>query len=482
MAAVSIDQATRRYGDTAAMDDVCLEIGAGELVTLLGPSGCGKSTTLRAVAGLVDIDSGSIRIGGTDVTRMPIHKRNLGMVFQNLALFPHMSVAENIGFGLRMRGLPKAAQAPAIERALGLVRLPGYGARYPHQLSGGQQQRIAIARALVIDPAVLLLDEPFAALDRKLREEMQVELRELTRRVGITALFVTHDQEEALTLSDRIAVMHAGRVEQVGPPAEIYERPETRFVADFMGVRNILEATVGRSAPASCRWPREALIWWPRCRRSCGCGRGERRCGAPARGAWLLPATAGEGVPAEVTAAVYQGAFVTCTLRLEGTGIILTARRGAPERAEHGEVAAGDTVRLAWRPVDVILLRSLPAANAACRPHPEGEAHEHRCRHRQGHRPGLCGDQADRRAPGGDHHRAEPAPRGDRGSARPARFRRRPVRFPRGHAGDDGGGGEMTDWSRASLTDTAAAIRTGQVKSVTWPRPASTATPASAAP
>lgn len=361
MAAVSIDQATRRYGDTAAMDDVCLEIGAGEFVTLLGPSGCGKSTTLRAVAGLVDIDSGSIRIGGTDVTRMPIHKRNLGMVFQNLALFPHMSVAENIGFGLRMRGLSKAAQAPAIERALGLVRLPGYGARYPHQLSGGQQQRIAIARALVIDPAVLLLDEPFAALDRKLREEMQVELRELTRRVGITALFVTHDQEEALTLSDRIAVMHAGRVEQVGPPAEIYERPETRFVADFMGARNILEATVGEIRAGELSLAAGSLDLVAALPAELRLRPGESVAVALRPEALrLLPATAGEGVPAEVTAAVYQGAFVTCTLRLEGSGIILTARRSAAERAEHGEIAVGDPVRLAWRPADVILLRSLP--------------------------------------------------------------------------------------------------------------------------
>src|SRR5258708_3981663 len=241
---LSIDQATKQYGATKALDEVCLDIDVGEFVTLLGPSGCGKSTTLRAIAGLLDLDRGTIAIDGRDFTKVPIHRRDIGVVFQNNALFPHRTGAQTVAFGLRMRNVARAEQASRTVEALALVHLPDFGARYPHQLSGGQQQRVAIARALVINPRVLLLDEPFAALDRKLREEMQMELRDLTRRVGITSVFVTHDQEEALTLSDRIVVMNAGRVEQIGVPDAIYSRPEPPFVASSMGARNILETTV----------------------------------------------------------------------------------------------------------------------------------------------------------------------------------------------------------------------------------------------
>ena len=226
------------------MDSIDLEIPSGCFLTLLGPSGCGKTTTLRSIAGLVDPDRGRILIDQQDVTRVPIHERKLGMVFQSHALFPHMTVLDNVGFGLRMRGIAARERANRASAALEMVGLSQMTRRYPHQLSGGQQQRVAIARALVIDPSVLLLDEPFGALDRKLRETMQHELRSLTRRLGITAIFVTHDQEEALVLSDQIAVMNAGRIEQVAAPSVIFERPATRFVADFMGVQNFFRARV----------------------------------------------------------------------------------------------------------------------------------------------------------------------------------------------------------------------------------------------
>ena len=244
MAEVAIENATKTYGDTRAVDDVTLTVASGEFVTLLGPSGCGKTTTLRIVSGLVQADRGRVRIAARDVTDVPTHKRKIGMVFQSHALFPHMNVADNVAFGLKMRGILRSDRRDKVGEALSLVRLSGYEARYSHQLSGGQQQRVALARALVINPDVLLLDEPFGALDRKLRETMQTELRDLTRRIGITALFVTHDQEEALILSDRVAVMNAGRIEQLGPPADVFERPDTKFVADFMGVANILPAAV----------------------------------------------------------------------------------------------------------------------------------------------------------------------------------------------------------------------------------------------
>ena len=219
------------------------------MLSLLGPSGCGKTTVMRMIAGLIQPSAGSIAIKGRPVNQIPVHKRNVGMLFQNYALFPHLDVAHNIAFGLEMRGLSKSAAVAKADNALAMVRLEGFGARFPHQLSGGQQQRVALARALVIEPAVLLLDEPFGALDKKLRENMQIEMRQLQQRLGITTLMVTHDQDEALTLSDRIAVMRAGKIEQFGTPTEIYERPVSRFVASFIGTSNFFRGRVsGRHA------------------------------------------------------------------------------------------------------------------------------------------------------------------------------------------------------------------------------------------
>jgi len=228
-------------GKVVAVDDVTLDIAAGEFFSLLGPSGCGKTTSLRMIAGFEMPDSGRVHVGGQDITDVPVHRRDMGMVFQSYALFPHRTVAQNVAFGLRMRALPRPEIERRVAAALAQVALTGLEDRRPGQLSGGQQQRVALARALVIEPRVLLCDEPLGALDRKLRQQMQFELKELQRRLGVTLVFVTHDQEEALAMSDRIAVMNHGRVEQVGAPTEIYERPRTRFVADFIGEINILE-------------------------------------------------------------------------------------------------------------------------------------------------------------------------------------------------------------------------------------------------
>jgi spermidine/putrescine ABC transporter ATP-binding subunit len=241
---IEVTNVAKRYGQTVAVSDVSFGVEQGDVLSLLGPSGCGKTTVMRMIAGLTAPTSGSIAIKGQPVIEVPVHRRNVGMLFQNYALFPHLDVTHNIAFGLEMRRLAKAEVLKKAEAALAMVRLEGLGGRYPRQLSGGQQQRVALARALVIEPAVLLLDEPFGALDKKLRESMQIEMRQLQRRLGITTLMVTHDQDEALTLSDRIAVMRAGRIEQLGTPTEVYERPVSRFVAGFIGTSNFFAGRV----------------------------------------------------------------------------------------------------------------------------------------------------------------------------------------------------------------------------------------------
>ena len=242
--AVELRDVTKRFGEVVAVDRVSLRIRDGEFFSLLGPSGCGKTTTLRMIAGFEQPTEGEIFIAGQPVAGVPPFERNTNMVFQNYALFPHMTVAQNVAFGLEMKRVPRAEIARRVTEALEMVRLPGMEDRRPNQLSGGQQQRVALARALINRPAVLLLDEPLGALDLKLRKAMQLELKELQHRVGITFIYVTHDQEEALTMSDRIAVMDQGRALQVGTPTEIYERPNCRFVADFIGETNFLEGEV----------------------------------------------------------------------------------------------------------------------------------------------------------------------------------------------------------------------------------------------
>jgi putative spermidine/putrescine transport system ATP-binding protein len=237
---LQVDGVAKRYGAVVALGGVSLSVAAGEFLTILGPSGSGKTTLLKVVAGFEFPDAGRVTVGGADITDVSPAKRNIGMVFQNYALFPHMSVARNIAFPLQMRGVPKSEIDRRVIQAMALVELQGYGERLPSQLSGGQQQRVALARAVVFDPTLLLLDEPFGALDRKLRESMQLEVRRLQRRLGLTTVFITHDQEEALVLSDRIAVMDGGAIRQIGAPDEIYDRPADDFVAQFIGESNLL--------------------------------------------------------------------------------------------------------------------------------------------------------------------------------------------------------------------------------------------------
>ncbi|WP_131196901.1 ABC transporter ATP-binding protein [Lichenihabitans psoromatis] len=242
--ALDVYRLRKSYGHNTIVDDVSFVVPKGALLTLLGPSGCGKSTLLRIIAGFVDAGAGLVRINGRDVTRLPPDRRPTAMVFQSYALFPHMTVFQNIGFGLRLRRQERGAMRTKIGHALDLVRMSSFADRYPSELSGGQQQRVALARCLVIEPEVLLLDEPFGALDRHLREEMQLELRKLQRLLNITMLVVTHDQQEALVLSDYVAVMNQGRIEQLAAPAAVYDKPATRFVAAFMGIPNILSGVV----------------------------------------------------------------------------------------------------------------------------------------------------------------------------------------------------------------------------------------------
>jgi len=240
MASLSVEKLTKRFGASLAVDDLELAVREGELVALLGPSGCGKTTTLRMVAGFLPPTSGRVLFDDEDVTRLPAHKRSTGMVFQSYALFPHMTAAQNVGFGLEMRGLRAAERSTRIEEALKLVRLSHLADRLPRELSGGQQQRVALARALVINPKLFLLDEPLSNLDAKLRAEVRLEIRALQQRLGLTTLLVTHDREEALTMADRLVVMDAGRVRQIGSPRELYDEPQDAFVADFVGRCNIL--------------------------------------------------------------------------------------------------------------------------------------------------------------------------------------------------------------------------------------------------
>ncbi len=244
MARLELREISKHFGRALAVDRVTLEVRDGEFLTLLGPSGCGKTTTLRIIAGLIDPDEGEVLLDGSPMQHLPAHRRQTAMVFQSYALFPHMTVHDNIGFGLRMRGMPPDRIHQRVQDALALVELEGLGDRYPRQLSGGQQQRVAVARAIVTQPKVLLFDEPLSNLDAKLRERLRLELRALQQRLGVTTVYVTHDQAEALALSDRVAVMFQGRVVEIGTPREVYRTPRSRLTAEFLGITNLLEGRV----------------------------------------------------------------------------------------------------------------------------------------------------------------------------------------------------------------------------------------------
>jgi spermidine/putrescine transport system ATP-binding protein len=250
---VQLIDLVKRFGDFTAVDGINVKVAPGEFFSLLGPSGCGKTTTLRMIAGFERPSEGQVVLDGSDVASVPPHKRHVNTVFQNYALFPHLNVEKNVAFGLRYTSSSKEEAGRLVGRALELVRLEGYQKRRPNQLSGGQQQRVALARALILNPAVLLLDEPLGALDAKLRKALQIELKSIQEEVGITFIYVTHDQEEALTMSDRLAVMSNGRIEQVGPPKEVYEEPSTAYVADFLGVSNLMDGTAYGAGDGGCR-------------------------------------------------------------------------------------------------------------------------------------------------------------------------------------------------------------------------------------
>jgi len=327
----------------AAVDNVSLRIEEGEFFSLLGPSGCGKTTTLRMIAGFEAPDSGEIRLGAQNITALPPERRDMGMVFQNYALFPHRTIAENVAFGLRMRRVPKPELATRVREALALVRLTGFEDRRPAQLSGGQQQRVALARAIVINPTVLLCDEPLGALDKKLRQQMQFELKTLHRRLGLTMIYVTHDQEEALTMSDRIAVMRAGKVAQCGGPREIYDRPVDRFVADFIGDTNILD---GEAVGAALAMPGGWRLPLPEARH------GRASVALRPERVRLCPPGAGL-VDATIEEANFLGDSVLLKLSLPGEQGMLAR---VPRHAEAGLLEPGATLGLTWQADDPVML------------------------------------------------------------------------------------------------------------------------------
>jgi putative spermidine/putrescine transport system ATP-binding protein len=340
MARLSIEHLNKKYGDLTVVDDVTIDIADGEFLVLLGPSGCGKTTTLRMVAGFVPPSAGKLAIGTRDVTSLPPWKRNCGLVFQSYALFPHMTVAENVAFGLEMRKVSPADRGPRVAEALRLVQLAGFDERYPSQLSGGQQQRVALARALAMEPDVLLLDEPLSNLDAKLRQEVRVEIRDLQRKLGLTTIMVTHDQEEALTMADRLVVMEKGQVRQIGTQRELYEKPADRFVAGFIGRSAFLDGEI--AAPGRFRTKGGLDI-------ACGA--------ATATGAATLAlrperiAVAGEAAgcanrfEAKVEHASYLGALLDIHVSLSEHDRMLLQ---IPNRQGAAEPKPGETITIGW--------------------------------------------------------------------------------------------------------------------------------------
>jgi putative spermidine/putrescine transport system ATP-binding protein len=316
---VRVERARKTYGDVVAVDSVDLEVAEGEFFTLLGPSGSGKTTTLRMIAGFEQPDTGTITLGGEDITHRPPYARDVNTVFQDYALFPHMTVAENVGYGLKVKGVGRRERASKVEEVLRMVRLDGFGPRKPVQLSGGQRQRVALARSIVNQPKVLLLDEPLGALDLKLRQEMQVFLKALQQELGMTFLYVTHDQEEALTMSDHLAVFNEGRIEQSGSPAEVYERPATEFVAGFVGTSNILE-------------------------------RDGRRFTVRPEKVRMLEGEGDEGEPGRIRDVVYMGAVTRYVVRLDAGGELVALRQNLETSSAEALEQRGTRVRLTWLP------------------------------------------------------------------------------------------------------------------------------------
>jgi putative spermidine/putrescine transport system ATP-binding protein len=356
---VSLERVVVGYGGRPVLHGISLTVEPGEFVCLLGPSGCGKTTTLRVIAGLARVDSGHVYIDGQLANGLPAHRRGIGMVFQDLALFPHMTVGENVEFGLRLRKVPGDEARSRIATMLKLLHLEGLEARLPRQLSGGQQQRVALARSLVVSPSVLLLDEPFAALDRRLREELRREVRALQRRLGIAVVFVTHDQEEALTMADRVVVMNQGSIEQAGSPDEVYERPATRFVLNFVGFSNFLRVTDVREGKdgVTCRLAgsdvavSSAALRQESTRSAELAIRPERvRVGKP--DAPALPTNRLTGVVEDVT---YEGALITYAIALPDEQRVMVREPNLGRALGGPPYRRGDRVAVGWDPADAVL-------------------------------------------------------------------------------------------------------------------------------
>lgn len=349
--ALELDGIAKRYRGQAVVDGVSLQVRPGEMVCLLGPSGCGKTTTLRIVAGFEELDAGTVRLAGTDVSRLPPERRDIGFMFQSYALFPHMTVAANVGFGLRMRGVARSRRTAAVEEALALVRLDGLADRLPRQLSGGQQQRVALARAIAFRPRLLLLDEPLSNLDAGLRETLRDEIRRVQKDTGVTALFVTHDQSEALAIADRVAVMRGGKVVQFDTPAAVYTRPADPFVAGFIGQANLLPGVVEtvRETAVTVRTTNGEVLD--------GIGQGFVQGAAvlavvKADRVKLDPAGGADGLAARVEAAVFTGPTVHYTLATPpGTRLIAVA-----SSAEAAALTPGQVVTARWSPADCLVI------------------------------------------------------------------------------------------------------------------------------
>jgi spermidine/putrescine ABC transporter ATP-binding subunit len=357
-AAVSLTDLEKKFERVNAVDGVSLDIRSGEFLTLLGPSGSGKTTTLMMIAGFEMPTSGGIAIDGNSVVAMPPYRRNIGMVFQNYALFPHLTVEENIGFPLKQRGVAKAERSRLVGEALELVHLPGYGGRYPRQLSGGQQQRVALARAIVFKPRLLLMDEPLGALDKQLRENLQLEMRRLHADLGITFIYVTHDQEEALTMSDRIAVMNDGKMAQIGRPEDLYDRPTSRFVAGFIGESNFLPAIVRGMEDGVVVAECEGVLIRAICPARPASGEKVTLTTRPERlrfadGASTNSATSQNRMSVTVTEAVFAGERCRYLLQAaDGTPMVLKEPSSAAIRRR----SVGERAEIAWSVADTILV------------------------------------------------------------------------------------------------------------------------------
>jgi putative spermidine/putrescine transport system ATP-binding protein len=344
---------SKRYDSVVAVDDLDLGLDTGEFLTLLGPSGSGKTTTLMMVAGLQQPDAGTIRLNGVSVAKLPPYRRDVGMVFQNYALFPHMTVRRNVAFPLEMRGTPAGEIARLVDDALDLVRLPDHGERLPKQLSGGQQQRVALARAMVYRPALLLMDEPLGALDRKLREQLQLEIKRVHRERNISVLYVTHDQEEALTMSDRIAVFNKGRIEQIGTPEELYDRPATRFVASFIGDTNLLGGRVLGVADGICDIETQAGRVAATARTPIDTGTTVVVAVRPERVVLAPVQAGGPGLEGAIVEQVFLGTSRKYVVRLaDGTEVVVLRPISDPP-FEHTAPA----VRLSWAPASATAFR-----------------------------------------------------------------------------------------------------------------------------